>query len=101
MKKLTPDTAKKILSDAQPEKAFWINNGPVLKNLNELAASIKKMKAKQFMHHVNRDKNDFAKWVEEVVDDKILSQRIKLLKTKKAMAKAVSQRVSALKQFIK
>lgn len=93
--------AKKILSAVQPDKAFWVNNGPVLKSLDEFAASLKNLKPEQFLLHVNRQKNDFAKWISEVVGDAILAQRIRVLKTKEAMAKAVRQRIDALKQLIK
>ena len=98
--KKKPD-AKKILSAVQPEKAFWVNNGPVLKSLEEFAAALKKLKPEQFLHHVNKQKNDFAKWISEVVGDAILAQRIRVLKTREAMAKAVQQRINALKQIVK
>ncbi len=98
--KKKPD-AKKILSTVQPDKAFWVNNGPILKSLEEFAAALKKLKPEQFLHHVNKQKNDFAKWISEVVGDTILAQRIRVLKTKEAMAKAVQQRISALKQLTK
>ena len=60
-----------------------------------------KKKPEQFLHHVNRQKNDFAKWISEVVGDAILAQRIRVLKTREAMAKAVQQRINALKQIVK
>ncbi len=98
--KKKPD-AKKILSAVQPDKAFWVNNGPILKSLDEFFAALKNLKPEQFLHHVNRQKNDFAKWISEVVGDAILAQRIRALKTKDAMAKAVQQRINALKQLVK
>ena len=98
--KKKPD-AKKILSAVQPDKAFWVNNGPVLKSLDEFATSLKNLKPEQFLHHVNRQKNDFAKWISEVVGDGILAQRIRVLKTGEEMAKEVQQRIDALKQIVK
>lgn len=98
--KKKPD-AKKILSAVQPDRAFWVNNGPIIKSLEEFAASVGKLKPEQFMHHVNRQKNDFARWISEVVGDSILAQRIRVLKTGEAMAKAARQRMDALKKLIK
>lgn len=100
MKKARVD-AKKILSAVQPDKAFWVNNGPILKSLDEFAAAVRKLKPEQFMHHVNRQKNDFAKWISEVVGDGILAQRIRVLKTGDEMAKAVRQRIDSLKKLVK
>ncbi len=100
MKKARVD-AKKILSAVQPDKAFWVNNGPILKSLWEFAASVGKLKPEQFLHHVNRQKNDFAKWIREVIGDNTLAQRIRILKTKEAMAKAVQQRIDSLKKLVK
>ncbi len=98
--KKKPD-AKKILSAVQPDKAFWVNNGPILKSLDEFASALKNLKPEQFMHHVNRQKNDFAKWISEVVGDVILAQRIRVLKTKDEMAKVVQQRINSLKHLIR
>ncbi len=98
--KKKPD-AKKILSAVQPDNAFWVNNGPILKSLDEFAAAVRKLKPEQFMHHVNGQKNDFAKWISEVIGDGILAQRIRVLKTGEAMAKAARQRIDALKKLVK
>ncbi len=98
--KKKPD-AKKILSAVQPDKAFWVNNGPILKSLDEFAKALKNLKPEQFLHHVNKQKNDFAKWISDVVGDAILAQRIRALKTKEAMAKAVQQRINSLKNLIR
>lgn len=101
MKKPSIAEAKKIVSDVLPEKSFWVNNGPVLKNLHELAAALKKLKPQQFTHHVNKERNDFAKWIEDVFGDRILAQRVRALKTKESAARAVLQRISALKGILK
>ncbi len=93
--------AKKLLGDVESEQSFWVNNGPIIRNLKEFAAAVRKLKPEQFMHHVNKEKNDFAKWVEEVIGDKMLAQKIKALKTKDSVAKAISQRVVALYKLAK
>lgn len=60
---------KKSLTNAQPQKAFWVHNGPVLKNLVELADALQTMDEVIFTHHVTKEKNDFADWVETVLKD--------------------------------
>ena len=37
---VTKDEARKYLSDVASEQCFWINNGPILKNIEELGPLI-------------------------------------------------------------
>ena len=99
--KLKSEEAKRILSNTPPEKAFWVNNGPVLKNVIELAAAAKKLTEQQFTHHVNKAKNDFAKWVGEVVRDPGLARQLRRTKTKEDLAKAVTSRLKQLQKMLK
>lgn len=64
-------TAKnvKLLVCAPDDKCFWTNDGQILKNLEELKLAFGTMDDEVFMHHVNKEKNDFADWVEYVLED--------------------------------
>lgn len=95
------ELAQKFLANVLPEKAFWVNNGPILKNLNELAEELKRIDAKTFLHHVNEQKNDFSKWVKDVIGDNILAKQISKVKRKNAMARKVMRRIEALKKALK
>ena len=101
MAKLTKDEAKRILSNTAPDKAFWVNNGPVLKNVIELATTAAKLTPQQFMHHVNNAKNDFAKWVGEVIRDSELAQQLKRVKTKEDLARVATNRLRQLQKLIR
>ena len=101
MAKSGSEEAKRILSNAPPEKAFWVNNGPVLKNIIELATAAKKLTPQQFMHHANKAKNDFAKWVEEVIRDSELAKKIRHVKTKDELAHIVKNRLRQLQKLLK
>lgn len=95
------EEAKRILSNTSPEKAFWLNNGPVLKSIIELAAAAKKLTPQQFLHHANNTKNDFAKWVDEVIHDSELARRLRKIKTKEDLDKAVTGRLKQLQKMLK
>ncbi len=95
------EDAKKILSNTTPEKAFWVNNGPILKNIIELSVAAKKLTPQQFAHHVNQAKNDFAKWVEEIIRDSDLAKAVRKAKTKEELARAISKRLKALQRILK
>jgi hypothetical protein len=60
---------KRTMVVAKGPHCFWVNQGPILKDMQELADALKTMSEKMFAHHVNKDRNDFADWVEGVLKD--------------------------------
>lgn len=88
----------KYLSDASPEQSFWVNNGPVLKNLNELADFLPQMNNDIYSHHVNKDKNDFSKWVNDIIGDQKLANDLLSSKNKESAVKKVRSRINSLKK---
>ena len=54
---------------AKGSDCFWINNGPILKDLMELEKALQNMTGKVFAHHVSNKRNDFADWIEFVLKD--------------------------------
>ena len=54
---------------AEGEACFWTTNGAVLENLEQLEVAFGSMDEEVFLHHVTREKNDFAEWVEHVLED--------------------------------
>ncbi|MEK6968536.1 MAG: hypothetical protein AABX51_07970 [Nanoarchaeota archaeon] len=49
------------------ENPFYLNNGKVLNNLNELSNELISMDSDTFHHHVNDQKNDFSNWIKDVI----------------------------------
>ncbi|MBI3051642.1 hypothetical protein HYY74_04235 [Candidatus Woesearchaeota archaeon] len=86
----------RYLTDCSPECAFWVNNGPILKNLQELSEALRHMQDDQFVHHVNREKNDFCKWIDEVIGDHHLAAALGKARTRTATLKKVNERLAAL-----
>ena len=54
---------------APGEECFWTSDGRVLEDLNQLQMAFGTMGDEVFLHHVTKEKNDFAEWVEHVLDD--------------------------------
>jgi hypothetical protein len=96
MKKHSGAERKRIMSEVIPEKAFWINNGPVVHSLKELASVIQTLTPQQFAHHVTKERNDFAKWIQDVIGDRHLAKRVKSLKNKDAVAGVVTEHIESL-----
>ena len=80
-RKTTKKTAPTLIV-AKGEYCFWTKDGQILKDLRDLEAAFKKMSPDVYSHHVTKDKNDFASWVESVLKDKNCS--LDLRKAKKA-----------------
>ena len=95
---VTKDEARRYLSDISPEQSFWINNGPILKNIEELSNVLPSISEEIFRHHVNGEKNDFSKWVGDVIGDKKLANDLLSSKNKESALKKVRSRLNSLKK---
>src|SRR3989338_3692367 len=94
------EEAQRILRDVNPEQCFWVNNGPVLKNLDELYKALSEMSKDAFKHHVNKEKNDFSSWIRDILGDQKLAEDIAKAKSKSAIAAKVKQRLRQLKKVV-
>jgi hypothetical protein len=82
--------------DAPPEKCFWVNHGPVLKNLGDLRDALAHhVSDAQFAHHVGAGRNDFADWVETVLKDVACAKALRRAKTPEAALRAVESTLAA------
>tara|TARA_B100000745_G_scaffold284709_1_gene219530 strand:+ start:2277 stop:2663 length:387 start_codon:yes stop_codon:yes gene_type:complete len=54
---------------AEDASCFWTTDGAVLEDLQQLETAFGSMEDEVFLHHVTKEKNDFADWVEHVLDD--------------------------------
>lgn len=68
------------------EHTFNLSDGNKLNSIIQLQKALLEMKQETFNQHVNSEKNDFAKWVEEVFDEKKLAEEMMKMKTKLGMA---------------
>ncbi len=95
---VTKDEAAKYLCDVSPETCFWVSNGPILKNVEELANALESMNNDIYAYHANKDKNDFSKWISEVIGDNKLANDLLSSKSKGSAVKKVRARLNSLKK---
>lgn len=95
---VTKEEAKRYLCNAAPEQCFWVNNGPILKNIEELAGYLPDMPNEAFQHHVNNEKNDFSSWIRDVLGDQKLANEILSSKSKDSAIKKIRNRLNSLKK---
>ena len=92
------DEARKYLSDVAPEQCFWVNNGSILKNLDELANTLPDLSEDAFYHHVNDEKNDFSNWVRDVIGDQALANDLISSKDKYSALRKIRNRMNSLRK---
>lgn len=81
---ISEETPKSIAyAAASPKKYFWLANGAVIRNLYELSDALKTMDDDLFARHVNDSRNDFAKWIDDVIKNRNLAERIGKAKSKR------------------
>ena len=79
---------KKTFVYAHDSESFWLSDGQILNSLVALKDALGKMDKTTYAHHVTASKNDFAEWVEQVLDDTECAQSLRGAKTATA-AKSV------------
>jgi len=104
---------KEKLSDVHPDETFKAHSGDEIKNLNQLLDVLNDISSESFEHHVNEEKNDFANWIRNSINDdeladilektldfdktkEIISDRIQLLE-KKSEVKKIKENLESLK----
>jgi hypothetical protein len=88
--------AHKLLENTHAHHNFVLMNGRVLKNIFELSNALTGMDDATFRHHVTKERNDFANWVEHVFHDKELAGQLRHTKTKDEMINRINKRIAAL-----
>jgi hypothetical protein len=73
------------------EKQFYVINGPVLSSPESFidALETKKITKASFDYHIKN--GDFSKWVDEVLENPSLAQKISKLKSQKGILKKLKE----------
>ncbi len=86
------------LRDVEPPwRAFWFHMHRMAKNLAEFADGLGTISDEVFEYHVSGQKNDLERWVQEVIGDAVLAERLSAVRTKEDAARAARERVEELR----
>jgi hypothetical protein len=66
---VTKAVSKSWIADVPEDKVFWGHDGRVMKNLEGLGAALREMTDATFRYHVTEGRNDFSKWIQDVIGD--------------------------------
>ena len=92
------EDAAKYLREVSSDQCFWINNGQILKNLDELGNALGQMGDESYCYHANKEKNDFSRWVNDVIGDQKLANDLLSSKNREFAVKKVRSRLNSLKK---
>lgn len=84
---------KKPLPYAEGEQCFWSKDGRVISNLMELSDALSAMDSEVFAYHANKERNDFADWIESVLQDTELAKSIRAAKKPESAKMIVIRRL--------
>jgi len=94
-----PRGAVELPIEAPADKHFWVNQGPTLGSLIDLRNAIGDgITDDQYAHHVSRDHNDFAQWVEDVFGDMQCGKALRRARTRTTAAKAIDAALARRKK---
>ena len=94
------DLAKRVLGNVEKEVGFRVGDEKVILGLKDLADFLATISKNEFAKYIDKDKNDFAWWIENSVGDEILGKRIGKLKDPVQMANEINTRIKELKPYL-
>ena len=94
--KISREEAKRRLGDVPDDKRFWCQDGKSIKNLKELRKALIDISDETFHYHSGGERNDFSKWIREVVGDEKLANDLSKVRSRIQASQAVAARISFL-----
>lgn len=80
-----------FMSDLDAAHFFYVCDGKVLKNIDDLKSALKGMNNDAFSYHCNGEKNDFRLWISDSIGNKDLASKISRIKTKEGLIKKLEE----------
>ncbi len=98
MARIVKQDAGRFLVSVPEENVFRCCDGRILRNMYELSQAFSNMGDEIFAYHSNTEKNDFSKWVRDVIKDEELAMGLAKSRNQSQAAKAVADRMSFFKK---
>jgi hypothetical protein len=89
---------KKKLASVPEQYVFYCCDGNIFRDMEELAAGLAAMTDEAFAYHCNSDKQDFSKWVRDIIEDIELAEELTMASSRARAADCVADRIILLTQ---
>ena len=86
----------KSVAKVPAEVVFWCHDGGIFSDLRELAEGLAAMSDETFFYHSNPDKQDFANWVRDVIEDALLAEELAMAASRLQAAECVTDRLALI-----
>jgi len=97
----TKEDAARVLSDASGDKRFFVHDGRISSNIQQLADSLENMSEESYNHHVTLLKNDFSNWIRHVFGDDKLAKDLEQSNNSSEATKVLKDRIVWLQNKLK
>ncbi len=87
---------ERLLVKVPAENVFWCHDGRVFADINELAEGLAAMSDETFAYHSNLERQDFSKWVRDVIGDEQLAIDLMRATNRLQAAEYVASRIALL-----
>jgi hypothetical protein len=96
MTKLSKEETTRYLADVPEEYVFRCQDSHAFKNLRELRDGLANMTEEVYAYHANAEKNDFSRWVRDVIKDEKLAADLQGSTSRSEATKRVGTRITKL-----
>ncbi len=86
----------KSMTKVPVELVFWCHDGSVFNDIRELAEGLAAMSDETYFYHSNYEKQDFANWVRDVIEDAWLADELARATSRLQAAECVVNRIAWL-----
>jgi hypothetical protein len=90
------EQADKVLAKVPEEYVFWCHDGRTFRDMKDLAEGLVATSDDIFAYHVNSERNDFSKWVRDVIKDEKLANDLVIVTNRTQAAECVAARLTIL-----
>ena len=97
MARILREEAERYLSNVPEEYAFHVQDGRVLRNMHDLGEALNSIADETYAYHVNGSKNDFSRWVADIIRDEKLTRDLTKASNRNQAAKRVAEREAFLR----
>lgn len=98
--KISKEEAQRRLGDVPDDKRFWCQDGKAIRNLRELRKALIDISDVTFNHHLSEGRNDFSRWIREVVGDERLANELAKVRSRLKASQVIAERISFLESKI-
>ena len=93
---VTKSKARDLLSNVPEHHVFICCDGRLIRSIRDLGKTLAHMNEDVFKYHANHDKNDFSRWVRNVIGDEKLAKDLSQADSKNKTLKELSRRITFL-----